>query len=80
VLGDLSEKEGEITAPLGPDIGNNPKQKVDLIDGKESKTKYMTVDTGSSAWNDACGIFPDTLLEPSTVNRTVVELHPETGR
>ena len=70
--------EGEVDVPLGRDPGNNPKQKVDFEEGKESLTKYKVISSDSELWEEYKYLFPD--FQTKGIETTLVELHPITGR
>lgn len=78
VHGTLSPAEGTVEVPVGRDSGNNPKQKVDFEHGKDALTTYKVIEVGSELWEEYKDLFP--AVTPSSVETTLVELHPVTGR
>ncbi len=67
VEGLLLADEGEINAPLAADWPDRPRQKVDLLAGKPSLTRWRVLERGCCG----CGCGPDC---------TRVALHPISGR
>jgi tRNA pseudouridine32 synthase/23S rRNA pseudouridine746 synthase len=78
IHGELKESEGSIKLPLAPDVGNNPRQKVDYENGKESHTDFRVLT--ESEHPDLYFKYKDQFPAIPALPHSLVELTPHTGR
>ncbi|HEY0665403.1 MAG TPA: RluA family pseudouridine synthase [Gallionella sp.] len=73
VAGRMAAMVGEVDLPIGPDWPNRPRQKVDMVEGKPSLTRFRVLGLENSRNNPHVGGSGET-----SVSR--IELEPVTGR
>ncbi|MDD4977932.1 MAG: RluA family pseudouridine synthase [Gallionella sp.] len=69
VAGRLEQDAGEVDLPLGRDWPNRPKQRVDMLEGKHTLTRYRLLDCDVAS--DSCRVT----LEPVTGRTHQLRVH-----